>query len=142
VRAAHTPDGRVADGRVTTVERRLAVVLALAATLVVVAAPAAFAGDEAAKEAAGWGCGADVGLPDGHCISPGTVRNFDKVVARGGTFQLLVYDGDGRFVTAEIATFKASADGRPCRHDDDARNTDGTYWEFVPGLYVCHHRSG
>lgn len=117
-------------------------VLAVAAMTMATMAPAALASDQSTKQAAGWGCAEAVGLPAGHCISPGTVRNFDKVVARGGTFQLLVFDQDGEFLTAEIATFKALADGRPCPHDDDARNTDGTYWEFVEGLYVCHHQPG
>ncbi len=121
---------------------RFIMVLAVVAMTMATTAPAALASDQSTKEAAGWGCAEAVGLPAGHCISPGTVKNFDQVVARGGTFQLLVHDSDGNFLTAEIATFKASADGRPCPHDDDARNTDGTYWEFVPGLYVCHHQPG
>lgn len=124
------------------ITQRFITVLAVASMTMTTMAPAALASDQSTKQAAGWGCGGDVGLPDGHCIAPGTVKNFDKVVARGGTFQLLVFDEDGDFVTAEIATFKASANGRPCPHDDDDRNTDGTYWEFVPGLYVCHHQSG
>lgn len=120
--------------------QRFIMVLAAAAMTMATMAPAALASDQSTKQAAGWGCADAVGLPPGHCIAPGTVQNFDKVVARGGTFQLLVFDQDGNFLTAEVATFKASADGRPCRHDDDVRNTDGTYWEFVPGLYVCHHQ--
>jgi hypothetical protein len=120
--------------------------LSLAATVVAMVlaatAPAALASDRSTKEDAGWGCGAAVGLPEGHCISPGTVARWERVVARGTTFQLLVFDEVGGFRTAEIATFAASADRRPCRHDTDDRNTDGTYWEFVPGLYVCHHRPG
>jgi hypothetical protein len=134
--------GAARGWRATIIGRRFATVLAVVALTAAAAAPAALAVDRSAQQAAGWGCGADVGLPAGHCITPGTVKNFDAIVARGGTFQLLVFDEDGDFLTAEIATFKASADGRPCPHDDDARNTDGTYWEFVPGLYVCHHRSG
>lgn len=122
--------------------QRFIMVLAAAAIAMATMAPAALASDQSTKQAAGWGCADAVNLPAGHCISPGTVRNFDKVVARGGTFQLLVFNQDGNFLTAEIATFKASADGRPCGHDDDVRNTDGTYWEFVPGLYVCHHQPG
>lgn len=124
------------------ITQRFITVLAVAAMTMTTMAPAALASDQSTKQAAGWACGSDVNLPDGHCIAPGTVDNFDKVVARGGTFQLLVFDQDGDLLTAEIATFKASADGRPCRHDDDVRNTDGTYWEFVPGLYVCHHQPG
>ena len=61
------------------------------------------------------------------------------MAARGGTFQLLVFDEEGSFVTAEIATFK-DADDRACPHDDES--PDGTYWDFVEDtLWVCHHRS-
>lgn len=122
--------------------RRLTMVLAVVAMAIGAMAPAALASDQSTKEAAGWGCGGAVGLPAGHCISPGTVKNFDKIVANGGTFQLQVFDEEGNFLTAESATFKASADSRPCPNDDDPRNTDGTYWPFVPGLYVCHHQPG
>jgi len=62
----------------------------------------------------------------------------DALIASGGTFQLLVFDASGNFRTAEIATFKASADSRPCPNDPES--PDGTYWEFVPGLWVCHHQ--
>lgn len=123
--------------------RRLFVVLALASALVMTAVPSAFAAggsDQAKKEAAGWGCAAAVGLPAGHCISPGTWAHWpDEVFAKGNTFQLLVFDANGTFVTAEIATFQASAGGRPCPHDGES--PDGNYWEFIPGLWVCHHRS-
>lgn len=124
------------------IPQRFVMVLAAAAMTMAATTSAALASDQSTKDAAGWGCADAVGLPAGHCIAPGTVANFDKIVAREGTFQLLVFDQDGDLLTAEIATFKASADGRPCRHDDDTRNTDGTYWEFVPGLYVCHHQPG
>jgi len=122
--------------------RRIALMVAAAAMLVVMLAPTAFASgttDQARKEAAGWGCAGAVGLPAGHCISPGTVKRWpDALIARGGTFQLLVFDGAGNFRTAETATFKPSADGRPCPNDPES--PDGTYWEFVPGLWVCHHQ--
>jgi len=107
---------------------------AMAPTVLAVGAP-----DQATIEAAGWGCAATVGLPAGHCISPGTVTRWpDALIASGGTFQLLVFDASGNFKTAEIATFKSSADSRPCPHDPES--ADGTYWEFVPGLWVCHHQ--
>lgn len=116
--------------------------LAFGSALVLATVPAVFAAggtDQAKKEAAGWGCAAAVGLPAGHCISPGTVTRWpDDIIARGGTFQLLVFDTSGNFVTAEIATFQA-AGGRPCPHDPES--PDGAYWEFVPGLWVCHHQS-
>ena len=105
--------------------RRLFVVLALASALVMTAVPSALAvggSDQANKEAAGWGCAAAVGLPAGHCISPGTWAHWpDEVFAKGNTFQLLVFDANGKFVTAEIATFQASADGRPCPRSEERR---------------------
>lgn len=122
-------------------KRRLTMLVTVAAIVFAATAPAALASDQSTKEAGGWGCGGAVGLPDGHCISPGTTKNFEKIVERGQTFQLQVFDEHGDFVTAEIATFNESADSRPCPHDTDPRNTDGTYWEFAPGLYVCHHRA-
>lgn len=122
--------------------RRLAMMLTVVAMLVGATAPAALANgatDQQTKEAAGWGCAGAVGLPAGHCISPGTVKRWPAaIIASGATFQLLVFDESGNFRTAEIATFKASADGRPCPNDPES--TDGTYWEFVPGLFVCHHQ--
>jgi hypothetical protein len=122
--------------------RRQAMALTMAAMLVGAMAPtvlAVGAPDQATMEAAGWGCADSVGLPAGHCISPGTVTRWpDALIASGGTLQLLVFDASGNFRTAEIATFKASADSRPCPHD--LESADGTYWEFVPGLWVCHHQ--
>lgn len=122
--------------------RRLTMVLTLVAMMAGAMAPTALAKgatDQETVEAAGWGCAGAVGLPAGHCISPGTVKRWpDALIASGGTFQLLVFDESGNFRTAEIATFKASADGRPCPNDPES--PDGTYWEFVPGLWVCHHQ--
>ena len=122
--------------------KRLITAVTLAAMLLVVTAPSALASDQSTKEAAGWGCGEAVGLPAGHCISPGTVKNFDKIAAKGQTFQLLVFDEEGNFLTAEIATFKASAADRPCPNDPEAA-PDYTYWAFIPDvLWVCHHQAG
>ena len=121
---------------------RLAVSVAAVALMLGTLAPAALAGGatQAQMEAAGWGCADAVGLPAGHCISPGTVSRWPDLLFTGhGTFQLLVFDSNGNFVTAEVATVK-SADDRPCPHD--AESLDGTYWDFVSGfLWVCHHRS-
>ncbi len=126
--------------------RRLIMLLAAVSVIAATMAPAALAkgpGDQAKKEAAGWVCGGDAELPMGHCLSPGTFKNFAKMAPRGGTFQLQVFDaGDGTFLTAEIATFKA-ADNRPCPNDPDPEATDGTYWDFVEDvLWVCHHQPG
>lgn len=121
--------------------RRFAMALTVAALLVGATAPAAFARgsfSQATLEAAGWGCAEAAGLPDGHCINPGTVANFAKIVASGGTFELLVFGEDGSFVAAETATFR-DATNRPCPHDGEA--VGGTYWQVVTGLWVCHHRS-
>ena len=122
--------------------RRFVATMTVAAIMLGVLAPAALAGgatDQERAEAAGWGCAAAVGLPGGHCISPGTVTRWpDALIESGGTFQLRVFDASGNFAAAEIATFKSSADGRPCTHDP--KSPDGTYWEFVPGLWVCHHQ--
>lgn len=120
--------------------RRRFVVVGLLFSLVVLGvAPAALASDQSTKEAAGWACGESAGLPPGHCISPGTAKNFAKIAAKGGTFLIMVYDGEGNFISSEGATFKASADSRPCPNDPES--PDGTWWSPVPGLYVCHHQS-
>lgn len=122
--------------------RRLAMSMTVVAMMVGAMAPAALAAGatQATMEAAGWGCGDAVGLPDGHCISPGTVKRWpDLLFTDNGTFELLVFDANGDFVTAESATVK-SADSRPCPHDEES--PDGTYWDFVDDfLYVCHHQS-
>ena len=122
--------------------RRFTITMSVAAMMLGAMAPATMAGgatNQERAEAAGWGCAAAVGLPGGHCISPGTVLRWpDALIASGGTFQLRVFDGSGAFKTAEIASFKSSSDGRPCPNDPES--TDGTYWEFVPGLWVCHHQ--
>jgi len=61
---------------------------AMAPTVLAVGAP-----DQATIEAAGWGCAATVGLPAGHCISPGTVMRWpDALIASGGAFQLLAFE--------------------------------------------------
>ena len=125
--------------------RRLSVALSMAALIVMALAPAAMAGggatDQERKEAAGWGCGEAVGLPGGHCINPANTRKLIDTGSLPQTFQLLVFDDDGDFLTAEIATFKASADNRAC--PNDPASPDRTYWEFVAGvLYVCHHQPG
>ena len=125
--------------------RRLTMVLTVVAMMMGAMAPTALAGngatDREQKEAAGWGCAEAVGLPAGHCINP---ANAEKLLATGAlpqTFQLQVFDEDGNFVRAEIATFKASADNRACPNDPES--PDGTYWDFVAGvLYVCHHQPG
>lgn len=121
---------------------RLITVVAVASMVLGMTATAALASDQSTRDDNGWGCGAEVPLPPGHCISPGTWRNWDKIVGKGLTFQIHVFDAEGDFVTAELATLDADADGRPCPHDTDPNNTDMTFWNFNgTGIYVCHHRS-
>lgn len=124
--------------------RRVAMAVTMAVMMVAALVPSAFANGTSTQDqldAHGWGCAAEVGLPAGHCISPGTVERLGAMFESGsGTFQLLVFDEQGNFVTAEVATFMSSADARPCPHDGES--PDGTYWDFVPGyLWVCHHQS-
>ncbi len=125
--------------------RRLTIALVLAVALIAAMAPAALAGngatDQERREAAGWGCAETIGLPTGHCINPANTNRLLTTGTLPQTFQLHVFGADGNFLTAEIATFKASADIRACPNDPES--PDGTYWEFVPGvLYVCHHQPG
>ncbi len=119
--------------------KRFITTMSLMAALMLLLAPAALAGelsDQETKEAAGWSCD----LAPGHCISPGTAKNFERIAANGQTFQIMVYGEDGNFLAAEIGTFKTSADGRACPNDPES--DDGTYWSPLPGLYVCHHQPG
>jgi hypothetical protein len=125
--------------------RRVTMISTVLAIVMAAMAPTALAGnwatDQEQKEAAGWGCAGAVGLPPGHCINPATTAELLATGALPQTFQLLVFAEDGSFLTAEIATFKASADNRACPIDPES--PDGTYWDFVAGvLYVCHHQPG
>lgn len=121
---------------------RIFTVVAMVAAMVFVSVPGAFAAgatDQETRQAAGWGCGEAVGLPAGHCISPGTIEQFAKIAEKGLTFQVQMFDEAGDFLTAEVATFEPSADDRACPHDPES--PDGTYWAFVEGvLWVCHHQ--
>ena len=109
---------------------RRSVILAIVILLVaVVLAPAAMAKPRIevfdAKE--GWICGAAEGLVDNHCLnarSQGTVLNI----------KVLEPDPRG---PQESASFDPKADSRPCPHDPGS--SDGTWWEVMPGFYVCHH---
>ena len=121
--------------------RRLVTLLAAIAMVMGLMGPA-WASDMSQKIGAGWGCADAVGLPAGHCVNPAVTKKF-LAGNPPQTFQLLVFDANGDFVTSEIATFKTSADSRACPHDNDELNldNDGTYWAFIPDvLYVCHHR--
>ena len=74
----------------------------------------------------GWICGAEEGLVDGHCLN---------VKSKGKTWNIKVFEeGLG---PQESASTDPKADLRPCPHDPSS--PDGTWWEFAPGLWVCHH---
>lgn len=79
-----------------------------------------------AKE--GWICGSAEGLVDNHCLN---------VTSNGKTWNIKVLEPDPRG-PQESASTDPSADARPCPHDPSA-DPDGTWWEFAPGLWVCHH---
>ncbi len=93
-----------------------------------------------------WLCEADAGLPPGHCLNPGTGhrtvadRGPEGDRGPGQTFLIMVFEpaGDQHFESAEGAT-TLDADDRPCPHDDDPA-AQGTWWEPLPGLFVCHHQ--
>ncbi len=76
-----------------------------------------------------WGCFGDEGvmLPPHHCINK---------KSQGKTGIILVFPPDDRGPAEGVSD--ASADDRPCPHDPDS--PDGTWWEPVPGLFVCHHK--
>jgi hypothetical protein len=115
--------------------RRIVVLSVVTAMLVVGAIPVASAQGltQEKLENAGWACGGDADLPPGHCVNPGGGPGENL-----STFTIMVFGEDGDFHSAEGATFQASADTRPCPHDDES--PDGTWWSPFPGLYVCHHR--
>lgn len=123
--------------------KRIKISLLIAAVAVMLTAltPAASAAETDAmtqKINAGWGCAADVGLPDGHCVNPAVAKRF-LAGDIPQTFQLLVFDEGGNFLTAEVATSK-DADARACPNDPES--PDGTYWLFGGILWVCHHQAG
>ena len=72
-------------------------------------------------------CGAAEGLVDNHCMN---------IKSQGNVKNIKVFSPDPRG-PQESASFDSKVDNRPCPHD--AGSTDGTWWEFAPGLWVCHH---
>jgi hypothetical protein len=78
-----------------------------------------------------WFCHEDSGgtLPEHHCLN---------VSSQGNTVVLLVFEPDPRG-PQESGSSDPEADLRPCPHDPDA-DPDGTWWEVLPGFFVCHHR--
>jgi hypothetical protein len=110
--------------------RRITMVLTVVALMMAVAAPAALAGPpEAVFEAndAVWACGAEGGLPPGHCIN---------TKGQGSTGVILVFE-EG-FGPQESFSTNPQADGRTCPHDE--ASPDDTWWDAIPNtLWVCHH---
>ena len=74
-----------------------------------------------------WQCGSGENFVDNHCLN---------VRAKGNVLNIKVFEPDPRG-PQESATTDSRFDGRPCRHDSGS--SDGTWWEYAPGLYVCHH---
>lgn len=56
--------------------------------------------------------------------------------SKGRTGVILVFPPDERGPAEGVSD--ARADNRPCPHDPGS--PDGTWWEVIPGVYVCHHQ--
>lgn len=67
------------------------------------------------------------GLPAAHCMN---------VKSNGNTGLILVFDPRG---PNEGMSMDPKSDSRPCPHDP-AADADGTWWEALPGLWVCHRK--
>jgi hypothetical protein len=76
-----------------------------------------------------WACEAEAELPANHCIN---------VRSQGSVGVIKVFAPEADWPVEGIST-DPKADSRPCPHDADA-DPDGTWWEVLPGVYVCHHR--
>ena len=75
-----------------------------------------------------WFCEGD-GFVENHCIN---------TRSQGQTGNIMVFSPDPRGPQESVST-DPSTDYRPCNHDGNA-DSDGTWWEIVEGLFVCHHR--
>lgn len=74
-----------------------------------------------------WFCEGDGFVAD-HCInarSQGTVGN------------IMVFQPDPRGPQESVSS-DPKFDNVPCNHDGNA-DSDGSWWEIVEGLFVCHH---
>lgn len=121
-------------------KKRLVMALTMAATILVVAAPAAMGGpsEEAFKANDAWLC-EDDGFVENHCLN---------INSQGKVLNILVFDPRG---PQESASADPRADSWPCPHDSggtgpygtDPTGGDGTWWNYLYGsgdaLYVCHH---
>jgi hypothetical protein len=110
------------------VRKHIAVLsIAIALTLVISTAALAKPSFEKFAERDTWQCGTDEGFVDNHCLN---------VRAEGNVLNIKVFEPDPRG-PQESASLDARFDDRPCPHDGGS--SDGTWWEYAPGLYVCHH---
>jgi hypothetical protein len=75
-----------------------------------------------------WGCEAEAGLPPEHCIN---------LKSQGKIGNIKVFFPDGRWPQEGIS-FDSSVDNLPCLNDPGS--PDGTWWEVLPGVWVCHHK--
>lgn len=108
--------------------KRISIIVAVA--LVVLMVPTAALADppyDKFDEKDGWICGEAEGLVDNHCLN---------VASNGKVWNIKVFSPDPRG-PQESASTDPKFDDRPCPHDSGS--PDGTWWEFAPGLWVCHH---
>jgi hypothetical protein len=74
-----------------------------------------------------WLCHEDGFPAPSHC---------ENIRSKGQTGIILVFPPDDRGPAEGVSDERA--DDRPCPHDPGS--PDGTWWEVIPGVYVCHHR--
>ena len=107
--------------------RRVTMLATILAIMMVAGVAQAAPSFEKFDEKDGWICGSAEGLVDNHCLnikSEGTVKNI----------KVFLPDPRG---PQEGLSFDPKFDDRPCPHDEGS--PDGTWWEFAPGMWVCHH---
>lgn len=109
---------------------RTAVSMAVAATAIVVAPSAVQAQPNEEvfdRNDQTWLCHPD-GFPAPH--------HCQNIRSQGQTGLIMVFPPDDRGPAEGVSDSRA--DDRPCPHDPGS--DDGTWWEIVPGVFVCHHR--
>ena len=74
-----------------------------------------------------WLCHEDGFPAPSHCTN---------IRSKGATGLIRVFPPDDRGPAEGVAG--PEADSRPCPHDPGS--PDGTWWEVLPGVFVCHHR--
>ncbi|NNC80667.1 MAG: hypothetical protein HKN94_11010 [Acidimicrobiales bacterium] len=74
-----------------------------------------------------WLCYEDGFPAPSHC---------ENIRSRGQTGVILVFPPDDRGPAEGVSGVRA--DNRPCPHDPGS--PDGTWWEVIPDVYVCHHQ--